>query len=363
MAQGERMDGYVKIGDDIIGEDAPPYIIAEAGINHDGDVEKAVEMVHKAKECGANAVKFQWFRADRLMVKDGRLLVKLGYRPRSGAYEIFRKTELSEEAHVRLIEESREAGITYLCTPFHPEAVENLDARGVEAFKIASSDLTHHPLLRIVARKGKPVLLSTGMSDEKEIANAIQCLRKEGNEQVILLHCISQYPADFSNLNLRFIEQLKKRFKRPVGFSDHSKGITASCAAYMLGALVIEKHFTLDRASPGPDHPFSLLPGELRELRERLSEIRLSLGSTRERILNDEEKEARIHSRRSIVALRDLPSGTVLTPAVLDFKRPGVGISPRHYDRILGFSLKVDVEKDQPLRWQDLSAPSEEMEV
>jgi N,N'-diacetyllegionaminate synthase len=268
----------IVLGGKSVGVSSRVFVIAEIGINHDGSREQALKLIDAAADCGADAVKFQTFRADRLMVPSGRRLAQQGQCEES-AYQMFSRLELSWEDHSRLKERADRRGVLFLSTPFDEDSADFLDALGVVAFKIASSDLTHLPLLRHLARKGKPLLLSTGMSYLHEVEEAVCTLQSHGAPDLVLLHCVSSYPAPPESLNLRTIQTLRERFHLPVGFSDHSQGIFFSLLAAALGARMIEKHFTLDRNAPGPDHKISIEPRELLELVARLAVVDDSLGS------------------------------------------------------------------------------------
>jgi N-acetylneuraminate synthase len=258
----------IQVGNKLIGPGQPVFVIAEAGVNHNGDLKLARALIDVAVEAGADAVKFQTFRAERLATPDAP---KAEYQVQTtgnaeSQFEMLRRLELSADAHRELQAYCHERGIIFLSTPFDEEAVDLLDESGVAAFKISSGDLTNSPLLEHVASKGKPVILSTGMSELSELIEAVSVLNTAGCENPVLLHCVSNYPADPAEVNLRAMQTMRSAFDVPVGFSDHTQGIDVALAAVALGACVIEKHFTLDRTMPGPDHRASLEPTELREL-------------------------------------------------------------------------------------------------
>ncbi|MCL5884139.1 MAG: N-acetylneuraminate synthase family protein, partial [Deltaproteobacteria bacterium] len=258
----------VKIEDRWVGEGHPCFVIAEAGVNHDGDIGQAMRLVDAAASAGADAVKFQAFKAEKLATPDAP---KAAYQARAtdaseSQYRMLKRLELSEDDHRKLSDYCRRRGILFLSTPYDEESADFLSGIGIPAFKVSSGDLTNHPFLEHLAGKGKPVLLSTGMSSLPEVGEAIGVLRKAGAKEIVLLHAVSCYPADPADVNLKAIRTLSGEFDLPVGYSDHTLGVEVACAAVALGACMIEKHVTLDRNLPGPDHRASLEPGELETL-------------------------------------------------------------------------------------------------
>jgi N,N'-diacetyllegionaminate synthase len=342
----------IHVGGKTISPDSPVFVVAEIGINHGGSLQEAVRLVDAAAESGADAVKFQTFRADQLMVRTGDRFAQQDPGAET-AYDLFRRMELSWEEHEKLKKRADEKGVIFLSTPFDEESVDFLDRLGVPAFKVASSDLTHGPLLRRIAGKSKPVFLSTGMSFLNEVADAIQVLTTAGASEMVLLHCVSDYPAAPESLNLRAIRTLQEEFEFPAGFSDHSQGILFPLLAVALGALVIEKHFTLDKNAPGPDHKVSIDPGELSELVRNLRLAEAGLGDGRKRPFGTERRNREL-SRRSIVAAAPIRAGQRITDQMLAFKRPGTGIAPGDAHRLLGRRARRDLEPDTILNWDDL---------
>jgi N,N'-diacetyllegionaminate synthase len=342
-----------RLGGKLIGSSARVFVIAEVGINHDGKIEQALKLVDAAADCGADAVKFQTFRAHRLMVSSGDRLAQQE-AGRESAFEMFRRLELSWADHRRLKAHADSRGLIFLSTPFDEESADFLDTLGVPAFKIASSDLTHRPLLRHLARKRKPLLLSTGMSDLEEVAEAVVTLQEGGAGDIALLHCVSSYPAPPDSLNLRAVPTLRDRFGLPVGFSDHSEGILFSLIAAALGARLVEKHFTLDRTAPGPDHKVSLEPQDLRELVAQLARVDASLG-TGCKAPTAAETQSRLQSRRSLVAAIDICEQATIQSSMLTCKRPAGGIDPREIDRVVGMHTRRRIPKDCVLQWSDIS--------
>ena len=345
----------IKIGDKLVGDGESCFIIAEAGVNHNGDIELAKRLIDIAKEAGTDAIKFQTFKSENIVTPK---TPKAKYqaentRPNESQYRMLKKLELSEDEFRELHRYTRKKGIIFLSTPFDFESADFLEELGVPAFKVSSTDLTNLPFLEYIAEKRKPIILSTGMGTLGEIEEAINTIKNAGNEEIILLHCITSYPAKFESLNLRAIQTLKEAFKLPVGFSDHSLGIYAPIAAVTLGAVVIEKHFTLDKNLPGPDHKASLNPEELREMTKGMRLIENALGDGIKR-LTPEEEEIKSVSRRSIVAKVDIPEGVIITKEMITFKRPGTGLSPKYYQEIIGKKARRNIKADELIYWWDV---------
>lgn len=343
----------VKIGNRLIGDAEPCFIIAEAGVNHNGDINLAKKLIDAAKAAGADAVKFQTFKAENVVVKDAQ---KAEYQKETtgvgeSQYGMLKKLELTEEDFRELADHAKEKEILFLSSPFDKESVDLLYELDVPAFKIGSGEITNFPLLKHIAKKGKTIILSTGMATLGEVEEALNVIRSEGVEKVILLHCVSNYPARIEDVNLRAMETLKQAFKLPVGFSDHTLGITASIAAVALGACVIEKHFTLDRNLIGPDHKASLEPDELKEMVKTIRDVEKALGDWIKRPTINEEEIKKI-ARRSIIAKMDISEGTVITEDMLDIKRPGTGIEPKYFDFVIGMRAKKDIKKSDIVTWK-----------
>lgn len=340
----------IKIGERSLDHGCNPYIIAEIGVNHNGDWDIACATIDAAVHAGVDAVKFQTFRTEEFMAdpdhiyeyeSEGRIM-------RESMYEMFKRLELPESWHARLKQYCDLKGIDFLSSAADPLSADLLAELHVPAIKVASEDLVNHPLLRHVAQLGMPVILSTGMGNESEIDRAIQVLQAGGCTDILPLHCVSLYPTPDNEVNLNRMISLQERYNVPVGYSDHSRGITASLGAVALGAVLIEKHFTLDRYLPGPDHAFSSDPAEMTELVASARRLHLQLGCADLRPSPGEEA-ARLSFRRSIVARRDLKAGTVLTRELLHLKRPGTGISPMELDKVVGRRLLVDLKVDQKI--------------
>jgi N,N'-diacetyllegionaminate synthase len=342
------------IGEKAVGCGSGIFIVAEIGINHNGSFSQAEKLIDAAVEAGADAVKFQSFRVDKLLIASRDRYAQQAEGAES-AYQMLRRCELSWEDQAKLKKHADARGIIFISTPFDEESADFLDSIGAPAFKIASGDITHAPLLRHVASKGKPVLLSTGMSFLSEVADAISLLRSSGASDILLMHCVSAYPAAPNTMNLRSIQTMQSYFDLPVGLSDHSEGITIPLVSAALGASLIEKHFTLDKNSPGPDHKLSMDPIELKMLVKRLKDVDESLGDGRKRP-SDSEEQGRLLGRRSIVAAVDIRAHETIASWMLACKRPGSGLDPRHREKVIGMSACHNIGKDTILQWDDMSS-------
>lgn len=341
----------IRIGNKLIGEGEPCFIIAEAGVNHNGDVELAKNLIDTAKEAGADAVKFQTFTTEGLLSRN--IVVPKHVKSRESLFEMVRELELSEEVHYELSEYCKYKGIIFMSTPLDNYSVDLLDEIGVPIFKIASCDLDNLPLLNYIAKKEKPIILSTGMGTISEVGEAVEVIKSTGNDALILLHCVSTYPPKVEDVNLRAINTLREAFKLPVGYSDHTIGINIPLAAVALGAKVLEKHLTLDKKMEGPDHAVSADPVDLKNLISGIREIEKSFG-TGVKAPSKDEIEMKKSFRKSIVAGVDIKIGKTITPEMLSIKRPGTGISPKYFDFVVGKKAKRDIIKDDLLNFKDL---------
>ncbi len=346
-----RADASFEIAGRPVGRGAPCFLIAEAGVNHNGDLDLALGLVDAAASAGADAVKFQSFRAERLVTA---WAPKAGYQQRNtGAggsqLEMLRRLELTDEQHRKIAARCAEKGVLFLSTPFDEERADFLAGVGVPAFKVSSGDLTNTPFLEHLARKGLPVLLSTGMGTLEETRGAVQAL--SGVPGLAVLHCVSRYPADPAEANLRAMETIRRTLRVPVGYSDHTEGALVALASVAMGACVLEKHITLDRALPGPDHRASLEPAELAELVRGVRIVEQAFGHGRKEPVPGEKETAAV-ARRSLVAACELPAGTLLAPQHLAVRRPGTGISPGMRDRLLGRKLKVALAEGALIHWE-----------
>ena len=338
----------------MIGDGEDVFVIAEAGVNHNGNMALGKKLIDVALEAGADAVKFQTFIADNVVVHDAPTA---DYQKENtglnNQYKMIKEMELSSDDFKELAEYSKNKGILFLSSPFDKESVDLLDKIGVPIFKIASGEITNYPLVEYIARKGKPIILSTGMSSLGEIENALEIIHSQGLNEVVLLHCVTSYPALIEDLNLKVIQTLKHAFKCPVGFSDHTIGITASLVAVTLGACIIEKHFTVDKNLPGPDHSMSLSPNELKELVNSIRRVEKALGDGIKRLTPLEAEIQRV-VRRSIVSTVYIPKGMIITESMISIKRPSGGIEPKYYDLAIGKKAKRDIKPGELLYWSDL---------
>jgi N,N'-diacetyllegionaminate synthase len=316
-------------------------IIAEAGVNHNGDIEQACRLIDVAADAGADFVKFQTFDPEALAAPEAR---KADYQIKTtgndeSQLQMLRKLALSPADHQRLIDHCSQRDIGFLSTPFDDASAEMLAGLGVAAFKISSGDLTNLPLLKFVSGFGKPMIVSTGMGDLEEVEDAVVAMRSAGANDITLLHCVTDYPADPADANLRAMATLAAAFEVPVGYSDHTEGINVSLAAVALGATVIEKHFTLDRSLPGPDQLASLEPAELADLVTGIRTVEQALGTGR-KIPSEKELQNRIAARRSLVTTQDIAAGQLLQRGDLAIMRPGSGLAPKELERVIGMRLR-----------------------
>jgi len=339
----------VKIGDQLVGEGEPIFIIAEAGSNHNRDLDTAKKLIDAASDAKADAVKFQTYSAETLY---SRKTPEFSYLKGQNVHDLVKSIELPGEWQQELAEYADKRGIMFLSTPFDYAAVDDLEEIGVPAFKFASFEITDLELLKYTASKQKPMIVSTGMANLGEIEDAIGAIRSAGNNDIVLLHCSSLYPTPPEVVNLRAMETMREAFKRPVGFSDHTLGIHISLAAAAMGACVIEKHFTLDRTLPGPDHSFAIEPDELKEMVRCVREIEAAKGSGIKERSELEGEEMYAKARRSIHANVDIPKGVKMTREMLVVKRPGYGIKPKFIDIVVGREANKDIKEDEWITWE-----------
>ncbi|MGF7119013.1 N-acetylneuraminate synthase [Methanobacterium oryzae] len=329
------------------------FIIAEAGVNHNGSVEIAKKLVDAAKEVGADAVKFQTFKAEKLVTKDAdKAEYQIKNSGEESQYDMIKNLELSDDEFREIVKYTTQKGLIFLSSPFEEESAYLLDKIGIPAFKIASGEITNFPLLKYIAKKQKQIILSTGMSTLGEVEEAINIIKKY-NDNIILMHCLTSYPAKKENTNLNVIKTLEYAFKLPVGFSDHTEGIEMPIAAVAMGSCCIEKHFTIDKNLPGPDHKASLEPHEFAEMIKCIRNVEKGLGNGIKKPTN-EEIEIKKLVRKSIVAKEDILKGTILDENMLDIKRPGTGIEPKYLNDVIGKELTEDIKKDALIKWNQL---------
>jgi len=337
-----------KIAERLIGDEEPCFIIAEAGVNHNGDINIAKRLIDAAKYAGADAVKFQTFKTEAFIT---RYAEKANYQKETtnsteSQFDMIKKLELSGDDFKELFYYAQNKGILFLSSPFDKDSVDLLNELGISAFKIGSGEITNFPLLKHIAKKKHPIILSTGMSTLGEVAEALEFLNKEGASDIIILHCVSAYPAKVGDMNLKVIETLRHAFKLPVGLSDHTMGITVPIAAVALGACVIEKHFTLDKKLHGPDHRASLVPKELKDMIKAIRDVEKAMGNG-SKCLSATEGKNRSVIRRSIIAKVDIPANTIIRKDMLEIKRPGDGLEPKLISSIIGKKAKVIIKQEK----------------
>jgi sialic acid synthase SpsE len=329
------------------------YIIAEIGVNHNGEFELAVELIKEAADTGVDAVKFQTFAAEELVTPDAE---KAEYQHREAVetqYEMLKKYELSKDEFERLRSLSHSHDIDFISTPYDQTSVELLSEVGVDAYKIASADLINKPLIEAVAEQPEPLVLSTGMATLGEIERTMGWLDDLDKQNACLLYCVSCYPTNPEDVDLAFMETLETAFNVPVGFSDHTLGTDIATGAASRGATVIEKHFTLDRSMEGPDHFASITPDELKTLVDHVQRAQTAIGTT-VRTISDSEIKNINRMRRSLHARENLETGHELTHGDLKIVRPFAGIEPGATDDVVGRRLRTDLERDEPLQWEHL---------
>lgn len=338
-----------------IGPNNPPYIIAELSANHNGDIERAFETIKAARDSGADAIKIQTYTADTMTIDCDKEEFMIRGGPWDGykLYELYKWAETPFEWHKAIYEYAASIGITLFSTPFDESAVDLLESLDTPAYKIASFEATDLPLIRYVASKGKPMIMSTGMCTKREIEEAVNAAREGGCEDLILLHCISSYPAPINQANLLQMPNLAKCFKSMPGLSDHTLGTTASVAAVTLGACLIEKHFTLSRSEKGPDSEFSIEPAELTRLCQDTRDAWAALGRVGFERQQAEDSSKRF--RRSLYFVKNMQAGQVITIADVRRIRPGYGLAPKHFDEIIGRTLKTDVLRGTAVKWEYLN--------
>jgi pseudaminic acid synthase len=340
-----------KINGRAIGPTHPPYIIAELSANHNGVLARALETIDAAARAGADAIKLQTYTADTMTIDcdSPEFIIKGGLWNGYKLYDLYKWAGTPFEWHQALFQHARKRGITVFSTPFDETAVDLLEGLDAPAYKVASFEVTDLPLIRYIARTGKPMIISTGMASEIEIEGAVTTAREAGCSNLVLLHCISSYPAPMNQVNLHQMAELGRRFGVIPGLSDHTLGTAASVAAVALGACVIEKHFTLSRADKGPDSEFSIEPSELEKLCQDTRDVWTALGE-----VGYERQQAETGSkvfRRSVYFVRDLAAGAVVTAQDIRRIRPGMGLAPKHFDTLVGRRLKVSVTRGCATSW------------
>ena len=343
------MNPSITIGTRAVGAGHPCFVIAEAGINHNGDVHLAAQLVEAAAAAGADAIKFQTHFPEHEMLKGGATAAYVG----ESLFDLLTRTALSKDAHVEMRDLAARKGIAFMSTPFSREAADFLETIGVPAYKTGSGELTNIPLQRHIARKGKPMIVSTGMSTPEEIDATVRALREE-RASFALMHCTSTYPTPFEHVQLGCIAALQTKYGVPVGFSDHTLGTAVSLGAVASGANLFEKHFTASRSLPGPDQQGSMEPKELEALVRDLRAVERSLGATKQ--IQPGEQDVRDMALHSVVTIRDVAAGATIGNDDVWVKRPGTGIPARQLGDVIGKIAKRAIARDSLVRWDDLSA-------
>ena len=355
----------IKINDKIISEGSPPFIIAEAGVNYYDiaqkeniePIEAAKMMIKEAAEAGADAIKFQTYKAEKLASKHSPAYWDITKEGTKSQYELFKKYDkFGEDEYKELAKFAKTRKIIFMSTPFDLEAVDFL-GKLMPVFKIASSDITNLPFIKYIAQKKKPIFLSTGASTIKEIRDAVNAIEEENHHEIVILHCVLNYPTKYENANLNMIKDIQKNFPEYlVGYSDHTPPddcMLVLVTAMILGAKIIEKHFTLDKSLPGNDHYHSMDTKDLKNLINNIKLVYKIFGKDKKEPLESEKKAIK-YARRSIVATRDIPKNSIIGESMLTFKRPGTGISPKYLNEVIGKKTKRNIKKDEIVRWDDI---------
>ena len=338
-----------------IGKEFPPYIVAELSANHNGSIKKALSAIKAAKNCGADAIKIQTYTAETMTLNSNRkdFIIDSGLWKGKTLYDLYKWAETPYEWHKKIFNYAAKIGITCFSTPFDESAVDLLEGLNAPAYKIASFEIVDIPLIRYIAQTKKPMIISTGMANLEEISEAVETAMEYGCKDLALLHCISSYPAPLEQSNLKIIDDLSNKFGLTVGLSDHTIGVIASITSVALGASIVEKHFTLDRSEKGPDSDFSIEPNELSNLCTSAREAWSALGE-----VGYEKKESEkenIKYRRSIYVVEDMDPGDIINKENIRRIRPGFGIAPKYFDRVIGRSINRKIIKGQPLKWDFIS--------
>jgi N-acetylneuraminate synthase/N,N'-diacetyllegionaminate synthase len=343
----------IKIENKIISPNNPVFFIAEAGVNHNGSIKNAKKLVDIAKKCGADAVKFQSFKTENIILekapKSKYHIETTGSNKSQSWFKLLKTQEMSENMHYEIFKYCKKKNIVFLSTPYDYESVDLLDKMGVSAFKIASTDNQNIPLLEYISKKNKPVILSTAMSTLDEVALSFKTLNKRLKGKVIILQCTGNYPSNNADSNLNVMKSYKQKFKCIFGYSDHTTGFTNSIAATAMGASVIEKHFTINKKMFGPDHRMSLSPSELEETIKLVRLTSLSLGSFQKKVLQSEQKNRKI-LKKSLVSKTFIKKGSKLSKKMFDIKRPGNGILPKSLVNINLYKARIDIKPDSTIK-------------
>ena len=345
----------IKIEGREIGKGRPAYTIAEIGSNFNGSLEKAKELIDLAKKCGADSAKFQCFTAGKILCREAFDGLQLDFHKKwkKSVFQVYRDAEFPREWTKKLFDYCEAKKIDFLSAPYDRDAVDLLDEVGVKFFKIGSGEVTNPRFLKYVAEKRKPIAMSVGAATMEEIEEAVNAIRDTGNDQLLLMQCVTSYPSPTDNANIRMLETLREKFNVPVGYSDHSPGIVVPVAAVALGASMIEKHFTSDRSLEGPDHNHSINADDFARMVE---EIRIVEGALGDGVKKIEESETitKMLQRRSIFAAEGIKKGDTVTEDMLTILRPEKGLLPKFFDKVVGCRAKEDIKKGSPITWENV---------
>lgn len=357
MVAAKQFSQVIKIGERLVGREYPTYFIADIGANFDGNLEKAKKLILAAKEAGADVAKFQSFLADKIV--SGPSFAKMRLKGVHGTWgkpvnEVFKDVEFPRQWHKKLMKYCRSIGVTFASAPYDFEAVDLLDEIGVDFFKIGSGDITWLEMIEYIARKQKPIILSTGDSTLAEVDEAVRIIESTGNRDLILLQCITNYPSKIESANINVLKTYQTAFNVITGYSDHSPGDVVVLGSVALGGRVIEKHLTLNKQDRGPDHPHSMEPQEFKQMVERVRALERAMGTTRKYVV-EEEQETVVVQRRSLHMARNIKKGEILTENDLIVLRPAVGLSPKHKKIIIGRAVATNINKHEAVSWNCLA--------
>ena len=343
----------IKIGNKIVGENYPFFSIAEIGSNFDQSLEKAYKLIDLAVESGADAVKFQSFKAENLVNDNCFRKLKIGYQSKwkKSVFDVYKSAEFPRAFHSKVFDYCKSKNIEFFSAPYDKESVDLLDDMGVNVFKIGSGDITWLENIKYIAKKNKPIILATGASNMKQIENAVNTIKEAGNDKIILLQCVTNYPASFENVNLKVIELFKEKFKCLVGYSDHTQGDSVAIGSVFMGACMIEKHFTDNKKLSGPDHNFAMDPKDFKLMVKNIRHAEKILGTKIKKIYDEEESQY-ISMKRGIKSKTNLKKGTILKREHIHVLRPcnDDDISADKLEEVIGKTIKVDLEKNEPIK-------------
>lgn len=347
----------IKIGKRWVGEGEPTYLIAEIGSNFDGKLKRAKMLINLARDCGADCAKFQCFSTDRIISREGFEGIKVGFQAKwkKPVYQIYKDAEFPRKWHEELFHYAKKKGIDFLSTPYDKKAVDILDKLGITAFKIGSGDITWLEMLKFIAKKKKPIILATGASSLDEVKEAIGAIRSEGNNEIVLLQCVTNYPSSFEHANIRSMKAMGEKFSLPVGYSDHTPGLIVPLGAVTLGACIIEKHFTDDKTRKGPDHPFAMDAKDFKAMAEGIRKLEKALGSETKRLYKEEHQTV-ILQRRCLRAAKDIQKGEKIKSGMIDVLRPcpKTALVPKYKAKILGKAARTAFKKGDAFTRSDI---------